>query len=109
MSEVEVLMRELGEAARAARAPLGLASTAARDQALVAAAAAIRANRVQILAANALDMEQARSRGLSAALLDRLKLDDKRVEAMAHGIDEIVTLPDPIGGVMAEWTRPIGL
>src|SRR4051812_20929530 len=101
MSEVETVMRQLGEAARAARTPLGLSSTAQRNQALSAAATAIRANRTQILEANAIDMEQAGARGLSAAMLDRLKLDQKRVEAMAIGIEEIVALPDPIGAVIA--------
>lgn len=109
MSEVETLLRQLGRAARAARAPLALASAAVRNRALEAAAAAIRANRAAILAANAIDMAQASSRGLSAAMLDRLKLDERRIEAMATGIEEILALPDPIGGVIAEWTRPIGL
>jgi glutamate-5-semialdehyde dehydrogenase len=109
MSEVETLMQQLGDAARAARGPLALASEATRNRALSAAAAAIRANRGRILAANAIDMEQATARGLSPAMLDRLKLDEKRVESMAIGIEEIVSLADPIGGVIAEWTRPIGL
>ncbi len=62
-----------------------------------------------ILAANARDMEAARARNLSAALLDRLQLNESRVEAMARGIEEIVALADPVGTVIAEWTRPNGL
>jgi glutamate-5-semialdehyde dehydrogenase len=102
-------MAALGAAAVASRAALAQASTAARNAALLAAAAAIRAQAAAILAANVLDMEAARARGLSAALLDRLRLDDKRIESMAVGIEQIAALPDPVGSVSAEWTRPNGL
>jgi glutamate-5-semialdehyde dehydrogenase len=109
MNEVERMMLGLGHAARDCREALALSDTATRNRALVAAAAALRARRAEILAANARDMEQARGRGLSSAMLDRLALDDRRVEAMAKGIEEIVELPDPIGTVTAEWTRPNGM
>ncbi len=102
-------MHALGRGARAAAARLARAGTAHKDQALAAAAAAIRANSGAILAANAEDMAAARARGLSAALLDRLLLDTARVEAMARGIEAIMALPDPVGTVIAEWTRPNGL
>jgi glutamate-5-semialdehyde dehydrogenase len=108
MSEVEQLMQRLGDAAQAARAALALSDTATRNTALSAAAAALRARRTEILAANARDMQSARER-LSPAMLDRLRLDDKRIDAMAIGIEEIVALPDPIGSVIAEWTRPNGM
>jgi glutamate-5-semialdehyde dehydrogenase len=109
MSDVETMMQRLGDAAQACRAVLALSDTATRNRALVGAAHAIRSRRGELLTANAIDMEQARGRGLSGALLDRLKLDDKRVEAMAIGIEEIVALPDPIGSIIAEWTRPNGM
>ena len=103
------LMRDLGRRARAAARTLARAGTAQKDAALAAAAAAIRAGRDAIIAANARDMEAARQRQLSGALLDRLLLDAGRVEGMARSIDEVIALPDPVGQVMAEWTRPNGL
>jgi glutamate-5-semialdehyde dehydrogenase len=103
------LMTGLGRAAVAARAPLAESTTAQRNRALGVAAAEIRAQRAAIQAANAQDMAQATARGLSAAMLDRLKLDDKRIESMAKGLEEIQALPDPLGSVAAEWTRPNGL
>jgi len=103
------LMRGLGTRARAAARELSRATTAQKDAALRAAAAAIRAGRTGIIAANARDMEAARARGLAQALLDRLLLDAGRVEGMAGSIDEVIALPDPVGQVMAEWTRPNGL
>jgi glutamate-5-semialdehyde dehydrogenase len=107
--DLDAVMAGIGRAAAAARAPLALASGESRDRALRAAAAAIRTRAAAILAANAQDMQAARARGLSAALLDRLLLDDKRIEGMAAGIEQIAALVDPIGGVSAEWTRPNGL
>jgi glutamate-5-semialdehyde dehydrogenase len=103
------IMNGLGRAAAASRAALAQSPGAARNAALLAAAQAIRANAATILSANARDMEAARARGLSAAMLDRLQLNDKRVESMATGIEQIAALADPIGGISAEWTRPNGL
>lgn len=108
-ASLETQMHALGRAAAASRAALALASGETRNRALVAAAGQIRARAAHILAANAQDMEAARARGLSAAMLDRLQLNEKRVEAMAAGIEQIAALPDPIGAVSAEWTRPNGL
>jgi glutamate-5-semialdehyde dehydrogenase len=107
--DLTAVMAEIGRAAAASRAPLALASGELRNRALLAAARAVRAQSAAILAANAQDMQAARARGLSAAMLDRLLLNDKRVESMAAGIEQIAALPDPIGGVSAEWTRPNGL
>ena len=107
--ELAAQMHALGSAAAASRAALALSSGEARNRALLAAARHIRARQAQILAANARDMEAARARGLSAAMLDRLQLNEKRVESMAAGIEQIAALPDPIGAVSAEWTRPNGL
>ena len=109
MSDVHELMQDIGRAAVAAAGPLALADSAAKDRALLAAAAALRTRHPQILAANAADMDSARAANLSAALLDRLQLDDQRVEAMAKGLEDIAALTDPIGSVSAEWSRPNGL
>ncbi len=102
-------MRALGAAAVAAQAPLALSFGVARDAALRAAAADLRARQGAILEANNTDLAAARGRGLSAALLDRLALDAGGIEAMARGLEDIAALPDPIGRVLAEWTRPNGL
>jgi glutamate-5-semialdehyde dehydrogenase len=107
--DLAAIMNGLGQAAAASRAALAQSSGEARSKALLAAAQAIRTNCAAILAANAKDMEAARARGLSAAMLDRLQLNDKRVESMAVGIEQIAALADPIGGVSAEWTRPNGM
>ena len=103
-------MQGIGSAARAA-APeaAGCLPRASRKIArLLAAAAALRDSRAAILAANDADMREAASRGLSAAMLDRLRLDAARVEAMARGLEDIARLADPIGARLAEWSRPNG-
>ncbi len=102
-------MRLLGRAARKAARALALSSGATRDRALHAAAAAIRAQEAEILAANAQDVEDARARGTTGSFIDRLTLDEARVEAMARGLEEIAALPDPIGKVLASFERPNGL
>ncbi len=103
------MMRAIGRAARAAALALGIASTEQKNHALRAAAAAVRARRAAILAANDRDMRDATAKGLAPAMLDRLKLDQKRIDAMACGLDDIERLADPIGTVLAEWTRPNGM
>jgi glutamate-5-semialdehyde dehydrogenase len=108
-TELATLMNELGQRAVAASQVLAQASTATKNRALQLAASAIRERRAEILDANAADVADAKERGLSAALVDRLLLDDKRIEAIARGIEEIIGLEDPIGTVIAEWTRPNGL
>jgi len=108
-ADIERMMAALGRQARAATASLARASGKARDAALEGAAGIIRERAPRILAANAQDMERAAARGLSGALLDRLALDEDRVAAMARGIEGIRALPDPLGRVLAEWTRPNGL
>src|SRR5215831_7114 len=77
--------------------------------ALAKIAASLRAHVREMLVANGVDMEAARAKGLSGAMLDRLALDEKRVEAMARGVEDIATLADPIGATIAHWTRPNGL
>jgi glutamate-5-semialdehyde dehydrogenase len=107
--DLTVRMRALGRAAKQAAARLALADRATKDRALKAMAAALRADSAKIIAANAEDMADGRAHGLTAALLDRLMLDEKRVEAMALGLEEIAELPDPIGRELAAWDRPNGL
>ncbi|MET0660647.1 MAG: glutamate-5-semialdehyde dehydrogenase [Steroidobacteraceae bacterium] len=102
-------MDGIGRAAVDAARQLANSTTTQRNEALLAAARAVRANREAILEANRLDLQSARERSLSAALLDRLMLDDKRVEAMAAGIEAIAALADPLSVVTAEWTRPNGM
>jgi len=107
--DIAAVVRALGEAARGAAASLAVASTDMKNAALTAGAEAIRASAPEILAANDKDMDTAQGRDLSAALLDRLELDDARVEGMAKGLEEVAALPDPVGAVMAQWVRPNGL
>ena len=102
-------MRGIGAAARRAAALLARVPAAQKTQALKAAAASIRARRAAILEANAQDIGEAGRQSLSAAMLDRLILDDKRIEAMASGLDAVAGLPDPVGQVLARWSRPNGL
>ncbi len=107
--EIAAIMDPLGRAAVAAAAALANAGTQIKDRALAGMAFALRAHKAVLLAANARDMDAARAKGLSGAMLDRLALDEKRIEAMAHGVEEIARLADPIGTTSAHWTRPNGL
>lgn len=103
------LIAEMGQRARAAAAALALCPTAQKAQALKAAAAQLRADAAKILAANAQDMAAGAALGLSSAMLDRLKLDEGRIEAIAAGVDAVAQLPDPVGQVIDETHRPNGL
>ncbi len=107
--ELEKEMQALGDAARAAAQILAQAPRSAKDTALRAAAAALRDGASTILAANARDMAAARAKNLAGAMLDRLQLDPKRVEAMAVGLETIAALDDPIGTELARWSQPNGL
>ncbi len=107
--DIVATMTDLGRAARAAAATLATTSGEQRNAALAAAAACIRDDAAAIAAANARDMRAAAERGLSAAMLDRLMLDEHRIEAMASGLETIVDLPNPLGRVLDEWERPNGL
>ena len=109
IEDIEKLMAPIGRAALAAAQVLARADAAQKNAALEAAAQALRRRRDEILAANAQDLEVARSSGLAAAMIDRLALDTARVEAMARGVEEIARLADPVGSVLAEWVRPNGL
>jgi glutamate-5-semialdehyde dehydrogenase len=107
--DVATLMDSLGRAAVGASRALARASTATKNAALAAAAAEIRKQRTAILAANSIDLQAARERALSDAMMDRLALDEQRVETMSAGVEEVAALADPIGVVIAAWTRPNGL
>lgn len=105
MSEVADVCRR----ARAAARLLAPRNRAAKDAALRAIASGLRARAAELVAANALDLEAGRSRGLSAAMLDRLALDPKRVEQMAAAAEQVAALEDPVGATLSDWTRPDGV
>ncbi len=109
METLRAEMERLGRLARAAAAELAHADPGAKSRALEAAAESLRHRMAGILTANAKDMEAARAKGLSGAMLDRLALNPARIEAMAEGLEAISQFPDPIGRVLAEFERPNGL
>ena len=102
-------MTRLAQQAKAASRELAKLTTAEKNACLLAMATALEQNADAIKQANALDMEFGASHGLSAAMLDRLKLDDKRIAGMAKGLREVAALPDPVGKILDERTRPNGL
>ncbi len=107
--DIQAEMTRIGVAAREAAAELATISSDRKNAALIAAADCLLARRPTILAANARDLQAAEDKGLSAALLDRLALNGARVEAMAKGLADLATLPDPVGRTLASWERPNGL
>lgn len=108
-AELEREVRALAVAAREAAAVLARAQPEQKTAALRAGAQAIRAARSELLAANGDDVALAKRMAVSTALLDRLRLDAKRIEAMATGLETVAELPDPIGTELARWTQPNGL
>lgn len=107
--DIAAAMGEIGRRARAAARVLALASAEQKNRALQLMAAAIRAQVSSILAANAEDVAEARTAGITGAFLDRLALDPTRVEAIAEGIDVVRALKDPVGAITESWTRPNGM
>jgi glutamate-5-semialdehyde dehydrogenase len=107
--DTAALMADLGRWARAAARPLAIASTAAKNEALAAMAAAILRSEKAILEANAIDLKNGEEAGLAASFMDRLTLTPERIRAIAQGLSEIAALPDPVGAVTAQWERPNGL
>ncbi len=99
----------LCQAARAAARTLANASTDSKNRCLCEAAALLRANKAVVLEANEGDVQRGRTAQLSGALLDRLRLNDARIEAMAQGLESVAKLPDPVGETIAQWRRPNGL
>ncbi|WLR92438.1 glutamate-5-semialdehyde dehydrogenase [Shinella zoogloeoides] len=108
-TDIDSLMAEIGRNARAAARPLAIAAAEQKNSALEAMAAEIFANRDAILAANAIDLANARQSGVAASFIDRLTLTPERIEGIAAAIRDIADLKDPVGDVIAEWDRPNGL
>ncbi|MEQ8504795.1 MAG: glutamate-5-semialdehyde dehydrogenase [Rhodospirillales bacterium] len=107
--DIPAMMADIGRRARAAQAKLATAPRAAKDKALTEAAASLRRRQNEILSENAKDMAGGEDKGLTKAMLDRLLLNEDRVEAMARGLEDIAKLDDPVGTILAEWDRPNGL
>jgi glutamate-5-semialdehyde dehydrogenase len=107
--DIAAMMRTMGAQARAAARRLALAAPAEKDRALKAMAQAVRRSAPAILAANSEDLADARRAGATPAFLDRLGLDQKRVDAIAAGLDAIAGLADPVGTIAAAWDRPNGM
>jgi len=107
--DVATYMRSLGDKARRASNVLAGATTAEKNAALLAIAAAIEAGRAELGAANMEDLAAARRQGLDSALLDRLELDDRRIDAMAQGLREVAALADPVGAISDLVARPSGI
>ena len=107
--DIQDYMQTLGRQARAASRVLAAASTAAKNAALIAMAAEIRAHCAALLAANAQDLDAARSAGLEPALIDRLTLSEQGIEAMATGLEQVAALPDPVGEMSDIKRRPSGI
>jgi glutamate-5-semialdehyde dehydrogenase len=108
-TDIAAIMAEVGRKARQAAAPLSIASPQQKNKALLAAADSILASKDTILEANKLDLANAAESGMAASFVDRLTLDDNRIQAIADGIRAIAELNDPVGEVIAEWDRPNGL
>ena len=107
--DLAALMHDIGRRAKAAARVLAQATPEQKNRALAAIAKALRADAAAILAANAEDIAEARTSGMNAAFLDRLGLDQQRVEGIAEAIDAIRKIPDPIGKVTESWIRPNGM
>jgi glutamate-5-semialdehyde dehydrogenase len=109
MSIIQETIHQMGKQARAAAHQLAQLTSDEKNAMLRAMAAAVREAAPELLVANAKDLAAGTEKGLSAAMLDRLMLDEQRIEAMAAGIDQVATLPDPVGQVLDAWDRPNGI
>ena len=108
-TSLQAQMSAMGRGARAAAAALRLADAATRTRAIAAMAQAVRTDGAEILAANARDVAAAQAAGTAPAMVDRLLLDESRVEAMAKGLETVAAIPDPVGAELDRWDRPNGL
>ncbi len=108
-TDIRAAMRAIGADARESARTLANASLAIKNQALTSAAHFLRIRTPHILSSNARDLVEGKGRGLTAALLDRLSLNESRIEAIARGLEEVAALPDPVGRVLATFSRPNGL
>jgi glutamate-5-semialdehyde dehydrogenase len=106
---IKNVMEDLGRRAKAASQELAMASAESKHAALIGAAEAVWANRAAIIEANAKDLEFGRNKGLSDAMMDRLMLDEARIQGMVDGLRAVAEQSDPVGEVIAEWDRPTGL
>ncbi len=109
IDDIKAVMDQIGAQARAASKSLALAPTDQKNRALTEAAALLRTRMSELLTANAQDIEFGAKKGLSPAMIDRLLLDEGRIEAIAVGLEAIAALPDPVGDELARWNRPNGL
>ncbi|MCL6282113.1 glutamate-5-semialdehyde dehydrogenase [Ruegeria sp. 2012CJ41-6] len=109
LDNIPALMADIGARAKAASAELAFANAERKHAALIGAAEAVWARRDEIIAANAKDLDYGRNKGLSAAMMDRLMLDEDRIRGMVDGLRTVAEQPDPVGEVLAEWDMPSGL
>lgn len=109
IDDMKAVMDQIGAQARAASRSLALAPTEQKNRVLTEAAGLLRTRASEILLANAQDIEFGTNKGLSPAMIDRLLLDEDRIEAIAAGLEAIAALPDPVGDELARWDRPNGL
>jgi len=107
--DIQQYMNEVGRNARAAARKVAAATTGVKNAALLAIAEALLADRTKLIAANKLDMQKGRESGLDAALLERLELDDQRIDAMVEGLRQVAALPDPCGAITDMSYRPSGI
>lgn len=108
-ADIPALMADIGARGKAAAATLAFASAERKHVALISAAEHVWYNRDAIIAANAQDMEFGRNKGLSDAMMDRLRLDEDRIRGIVDGLRAVAEQADPVGEVLADWTQPTGL
>lgn len=109
LDTIPAMMADIGQRARDASQVLAFATSEQKETALMAAAEAVWAKRDEIIAANSLDLEFGRKKGLSEAMMDRLMLDETRVQGIVDGLRAVAAQDDPVGEVLADWDRPTGL
>ena len=107
--DIQATMAKIGQDAKKASTELAFASSDIKQKALEAAADVLWARRADIAAANEKDLEYGRNKGLTDAMMDRLKLDDDRIKGIVEGLRAVAEQDDPVGAVLAEWDRPTGL
>ena len=108
-NDIVTQMAQIGQDAKSAASVIATAPTKTKNEALLAIAKSLRENQQAIIDANKIDVEEGIKKGLDKAMIDRLALDEKRIEAMASGLESIVELDDPVGKELANWDRPSGL
>lgn len=109
MDDIPALMADIGARAKKAASSLGFADSERKSKALLAAAEHIWTNRAEILAANAKDLDFGRDKGLTEAMMDRLRLDEDRLQGIIGSLRSVAEQADPVGEIIAEWTQPSGL